>query len=90
MLTLALTETQAYAQGWLNDGDKVPRWYLDDWEWDELKASMELQFENNFVYAAVLDAGYTEPGERTINSEADDRYFDETRQALYDSGRLQR
>lgn len=83
--------TYAAIVGKLQAGDSVLSWFLSCDEWTQLEAYLPLRFKGDYVALETPRVEAVSYGEnRTINSEADDRYFEETRQALYDSRRLQR
>lgn len=66
----------------LNAGYAVLMSRLSFMEWCELSFYMTLQFENGKAYAAVLDAGYVEPGAHTYDGLDDDLYFEETHEEM--------
>lgn len=73
----------------LQAGYAVPAFFMSDDEWQQLAAYMPLQSENNMAYAAVLDAGYVEPGAHTHDSAEDDRTFEERHEGMINEGWMQ-
>lgn len=79
----------------LQSGEAFPACFHSLTEWLELYAITPLQIERDAdnvlqIRAAVLDAGYIASGKHTVDSAADDLYFEESRDHMYKTERLQR
>lgn len=93
MLYLALSEDQFTATQKIGFFSSCPQWQCSIPEWQEL-VDAGYCYCDDTVYRAhevysTPDFQMSAPDSNGVSSEAGDQYFEDTRQHLYDSGKLQ-